>query len=81
MRSSFIPSNAALISTIGGLVLTVRHKSHGPNKKVEHDNKKGQKLVDRLENMKIKKKKKGKKVPLKYSVKPDVVATYKRFKS
>ena len=52
--------------------MTVRHKSHGRNKKVERDDKKGQKLVDRLENMKMKKKKKEKKVPLKYSVKPDV---------
>ena len=45
-RVSFC-QNAALILTIGSLVLTVRHQSYGRNKKVEHDDKKGQKLVDR----------------------------------
>ena len=40
-------------------------------KKVERDDKRGRKRNYRLTNMEIKKEKKGKKVPLKYSVKLD----------
>ena len=71
--TSFNRYNAALISTIGGLVLTVEHQSHGGKKKVKRDDKRGRKRNYRLTNMEIKKEKKGKKVPLKYSVKPDGV--------
>ena len=38
-----------------------------------NDDKRGQKVVNRLENIDIKKEKRGKKMPLKYSVKPDAV--------
>ena len=42
-------------------------------KNVKRDDKRGRKKNYRLTNMEIKKEKKGKKLPLKYSVKPDVL--------
>ena len=43
--TSFNPYNAALISTIGGLVLTVEHQSHGGKKKSKVMTKGGKKGI------------------------------------
>ncbi len=48
--TSFNPYNAALISTIGGLVLTVEHQSHGGKKKSNVMNLR----VTKLDSIKIK---------------------------